>query len=303
MTTDSRDVVVATDGSPASDAAVDWAANEAAARNATLVIVTACPPVEVLASSAASASVALMSSVLDTAQMRHKEYHEIVAHAADRARKLHPDLDLRTEVFDGDPRRALELHEHQAAIVVVGSRGLGAVKTVLLGSISFWATRHLNVPVAVIRPGDNERLTAPTGVAVGVTSDANSEATLRAAFALASRRGAALTIANAYWDAETPGRGWKVMNLAEVDAHRYRAVTELAEQIGKDYPGVVFRVMFARGRVDNFLATLGHTHETLVIGRRTSTVLDFVGLGTLASFVVEHAVGATVIIPIEGAHS
>jgi nucleotide-binding universal stress UspA family protein len=295
-------VVVATDGSPASTAAVEWAADEAAARKSQLLIFTACPPVAVPASAGDTATVALMSEVLDTAEMRRKEYREVVDHAADRARGRHPDLAIRTEVFDGDARRALELYEREASIVVVGSRGLGSVRTVLLGSVSFWATRHLSVPIAVIRPSDGERLSVPHRIAVGIASETNSEITLREAFAMASRRGCPLTIANAYWDSEAPGTGWKQMSLAEVDAIRYRAVTELAEQIGKDYPGVVFRVMFARGRVDGFLASLGHSHDALVLGRRTSTLLDFVGLGTLASAVVEHAVGATVIVPVERGH-
>ena len=295
-------VVVATDGSPAAMAAVDWAATEAASRRAPLLVFTAFTPVQVPASSL-DESAAAMTSLLDSARLRSKENAEIVSAAADRARSRHPELVVTTEIFEGDPRRALEWSEHQASVVVLGSRGLGSVKSALLGSVSFWATRHLTVPFVVVRPPDPERLSITHGIAVGITSDASSELTLRQAFALAQRRGCPLTIANAAWDSEATANHWRELAPDDVDPARRRAVTELAEQIARDFPGVSYRVLFARGRVDGFLVSLSRTHEALVLGRRTSTLLDFIGLGTLASAVVEHGAGAIVVIPIEGAHS
>lgn len=297
-------VVVATDGSSAATEAVDWAAREAASRQEPLLIFTACPPVEVAPSSAdESDATSMMSSVLDAARARSKEFHEIVLNDADRVRKNHPDLVVTTEVFEGDPRRALELYEHLASLVVLGSRGLGSVRSVLLGSVSFWATRHLSVPFVIVRPRDSERLTVPRRIAVGISTDANSEKTLREGFAMAQRRGFPLTIANAAWDSEATGSYWKELAPDAVDPRRRRAVTELADQVARDFPDVPYKVLFARGRVDSFLSSLGRTHEALVLGRRTSTLLDFIGLGTLASAVIEHGIGATVVIPVEGAHS
>ena len=300
----STSVVVAIDGSPASDAALVWAAGEADSRHSELLIVTACPSVEIAPSSAQESAVrALTTWVLDMAHMRRKEYQEIVAHAAEQIHKEYPALAVRTEVFEGDPRNAIELYESLASVVVLGSRGLGSVRAVVLGSISFWATRHLSVPTVIVRPSDTERMSIPRRIAVGISSDCNSEMTLKAAFAMAARRDCPLTIANAAWDSEAQGTDWQELTEADVDPQRYRAVTGLAEQIARDYPDVVYRVVFARGQVDRFLASLGHTHSALILGRRTSTLLDYIGLGTVASAVVEHAVGATMIIPIEGAQS
>ena len=245
----------------------------------------------------------LTASVLDMAHLRRKEYQEIVAHAADQARKEYPELVLRTEVFEGDPRRAIGLYERIASVVVLGSRGLGSVRAVVLGSVSFWATRHLTVPTVIVRPAHTERMSVPRRIAVGISSDSSSEKALRAAFAMAARRDCPLTIANAAWDSEVRGTPWQELDDADVDPQRRRLVTGLAEQVARDYPDVVYRLVFARGQIDRFLASLGHTHSALILGRRTSTLLDFIGLGTLASAVVEHAVGATMIIPIEGAQS
>lgn len=296
-------VVVAIDGSAASEAAVDWAAIEAQSRHEALLIMTACPPIQVPASAQDGLQVAMMSSVFDAARLQSKERHEIVERAADRVRKHHPDLVVTTEVFDGDPRLALELYEHVASVVVLGSRGLGSVRTLFLGSVSFWATRHLEVPTVVVRPPDLERVAPTEGIAVGITGRPDSEGTLREAFAMAARRGVRLTIANASWDSEAPGKGWKEIPEDEVEPSRHRAVADLAQHVAQDYPGVTYALLFGRGAVDHLLAALGGTHDALVLGRHASTALDWFGLGTIASSVVEHAVGATMIIPSEGAPS
>lgn len=280
-------VVVATDGSSHASAAVEWAAAEAASRREPLLIVSACPPEEV-------------SAVLDAAGQRAKEHQEIVSTAADRVRKHYPDVVVTTEIFYGDPRGALELYEKLASVVVLGSRGLGSVRSLLLGSVSFWATRHLRVPFVVVRPPDPERLSTPRGIAVGIGSYASSETTLHVAFQMAARRACPLTIANAAWDEHVVGNTWTVLPVDEVEPRRRRAVMELTEKIAAEFPTVDYAVLFARGRVDYFLASLGRRHETLVLGRRESTLLDFIGLGTLATFVVEHGVGATLVVPVEG---
>lgn len=55
-------------------------------------------------------------------------------------------------VVDGDPRTALleVVEEHDADLLVVGSRGLGPVSRLVLGSVSSSLVQHSPVPVAVI---------------------------------------------------------------------------------------------------------------------------------------------------------
>lgn len=42
--------------------------------------------------------------------------------------------------------------EHKAQLIVMGSRGFGAIKRTLLGSISDYVVHNSNVPVAVVPP-------------------------------------------------------------------------------------------------------------------------------------------------------
>ena len=53
---------------------------------------------------------------------------------------------------EGDPRQVLaEITEkEQPTIVVVGARGTTAIESILLGSVSTYAVKHLPVPVLVV---------------------------------------------------------------------------------------------------------------------------------------------------------
>jgi nucleotide-binding universal stress UspA family protein len=65
-------------------------------------------------------------------------------------------LEVRSEAVqaDGNSWRALinSAHDHRAACVVVGSRGLSTVEATLLGSVSRALVHHAPAPVLVVRP-------------------------------------------------------------------------------------------------------------------------------------------------------
>ncbi|TWP50737.1 universal stress protein [Lentzea tibetensis] len=66
-------------------------------------------------------------------------------------RKAHPDVDVRQLVsFDG-PAHALIEEAADAALLVLGSHGRGAVRRALLGSVSHAVLYHAHCSVAVIR--------------------------------------------------------------------------------------------------------------------------------------------------------
>jgi nucleotide-binding universal stress UspA family protein len=69
--------------------------------------------------------------------------------------RLPPSLQnrVRTIVGGTEPRRELlqAAEEHQADLIVVGARGLGPIRGLLLGSVSLWIARHSTRPVLVAR--------------------------------------------------------------------------------------------------------------------------------------------------------
>jgi nucleotide-binding universal stress UspA family protein len=69
------------------------------------------------------------------------------------------DVRYETELLEGSPAKAvLELaRSRDVDLIVVGSRGLGAVKAALLGSISSEIVHHADRPVLVAHPIEQRR--------------------------------------------------------------------------------------------------------------------------------------------------
>jgi nucleotide-binding universal stress UspA family protein len=63
----------------------------------------------------------------------------------------YPDVKVTTEAIPVAPQRVLADASQSAALVVVGSRGLGAFAGLLLGSVSQSVLHHAQCPVAVVR--------------------------------------------------------------------------------------------------------------------------------------------------------
>jgi nucleotide-binding universal stress UspA family protein len=98
-------------------------------------------------------------------------YQTVITEQAQHARavitdaKLHAapfEVDVTYEVVEGDPvETILELaRSHDVDLIVVGSRGLGAVKGLVLGSISNAILHHADRPVLVAKA----RVQAPVAV-------------------------------------------------------------------------------------------------------------------------------------------
>jgi nucleotide-binding universal stress UspA family protein len=126
-------VVVGTDGSAASDAALGFGFEEAALRGAPVLAVCA------LADAPGSLGGDL-------------KLQEDVEQAITRHEKKHPDVAILRQVAQGGARTALLAAAHDAQLLVVGSRGRGGIKGMLLGSVSQAVLHHAPCPVAVVHP-------------------------------------------------------------------------------------------------------------------------------------------------------
>jgi nucleotide-binding universal stress UspA family protein len=78
--------------------------------------------------------------------------HELAAAAAAPWSEKYPDVETHIQVTTEPAAQALVERSTDAALVVVGSRGLGSVRGALMGSVSAEVLRHAQCPVAVIRP-------------------------------------------------------------------------------------------------------------------------------------------------------
>lgn len=63
-------------------------------------------------------------------------------------------VEVIRQVFEGQPAQALVEQSAGAALLVVGSRGLGGFSGLLLGSVSQQCAQHARCPVMIVKPPD-----------------------------------------------------------------------------------------------------------------------------------------------------
>jgi len=124
-------VVVGADGSPAAQAAIAFAFEEAALRDVPLVAVCA---------------------LTDTPGRlgEGRQVEEDFGHLVDYEAKEHPDVTVVRRVLPGTPRAALLTAAADAQMIVVGARGRGGLEGMRLGSVAQAVLHHAPGPVAVV---------------------------------------------------------------------------------------------------------------------------------------------------------
>jgi nucleotide-binding universal stress UspA family protein len=153
-------IVVGVDGSEASKRALRWAAEEARLRSSSLEVVHTYEHDRTWTSYPGDEDV----NPVAVEQLRRE-----IARAADRAAahaqavvdRLIADLDgidaTATVVRSQHPAKTLLERSKGADMLVVGSRGRGGFKELLLGSIGQQCANYAECPVVIIRGTDGER--------------------------------------------------------------------------------------------------------------------------------------------------
>jgi nucleotide-binding universal stress UspA family protein len=162
-----HNILVAVDGSPDADRALSEAIDLAESENARLTIFV------VVSAPAAIASVGVTGAVAATLADDAREDAEKALHAAlERV----PESVSVTAMLGSEPVMPAILEQIRAGdhdLVVMGSRGRGAVRSVLLGSVSHYILHHSPVPVLIVHD-DPER--APAGQTGTSAAPANAPA-------------------------------------------------------------------------------------------------------------------------------
>jgi nucleotide-binding universal stress UspA family protein len=281
-----RPVVVGVDGSPHASLALDWAATEAALRGAPLeVLQTFSPDFPAVRSAGPGEPVPRQpSSALQAAA------EDGCAEAVARVRAAHPNLAVTGRTLPDDPGAALVDASTTAGLVVIGARGLGRVRGMLMGSVSSYVTPRAHCPVVVVREAPSRSL-SELRVVVGVDGSTHSTAALRFAFEAAARRGAGLTIVHA-WDLDVDGTAaslvWSV-DWQQADEQERALVAESVAGFASDFPTVDVRRHLVRGHPVAELVRQSENAALLVLGTRGRGSLKGMVLGSVSQRVLHDA--------------
>jgi len=136
-------IVVGIDGSEHGEAALAFAAEEAALRGAHLVIVCAWEIPMIMAPIGAYPA-EFFEGLAENAR-------SIMEAAVARAAELQPLGTCEGKAVEGQPAAVLLKEAEQADMIVVGSRGRGGFANLLLGSVTQQVVHHAPCPVVVVR--------------------------------------------------------------------------------------------------------------------------------------------------------
>ena len=193
--TEPKPIVVAVDGSPHSDAAVEWAARESVLRHASVALVHAITPMPGNLADAAARS--------NVDRWYKDNANTVVAAAEATFRAAHGQsrtVDIQTTVLEAPVLAALIDMSARAQLIVVGSRGQGAIGRLLMGSVSTGLVHHAQCPVAVIPLDETRNAPDRHPVLLGVDGTAASEGAIALAFKEAAQRSADLLALYAWSD-------------------------------------------------------------------------------------------------------
>ena len=285
MTVTTAPVVVGVDGSDASRGLVRWAAEEAWRHGRRLKVVHALGLPGRFGWPGNGAA--------------------IVREAAERARGWRPTLTVDTALMLGSARPVLCEQAKDAALLVVGSRGLGALAGVVLGSVSTHLCTHASCPVLVVHraerwAGPEVPLPQVGPIMVGVDGSTATRRALGMAFEEAAARKSWVLAIQAVPGTDPAANGETqggAAPQARVGGAETRAILSDLALWGTKFPDVTVDFSVRAGDPATMLSEASCAASMLVIGGLNEFGHPGQRFGSLTQQVVRHAPCPVLVVP------
>jgi nucleotide-binding universal stress UspA family protein len=277
--------MVGLDLSATSELAVDWGAAEAALRGCALELVHVAPPTPLPAVVVTDVDHPVYSDI-PPLTLPHSRCEAVGA----RVREAHPGLEVRVRVVPGsDAARTLLEESRGAAVLALGARGLGALRGMVLGSVSTAVVEHAHVPVVVVRHAASTTIPDPR-VVVGVDGSPVSSPALRFAFEEARRRGTGVTAVHTWQpDVRTPSAEWWPEDPIRSEVDERVVASESLAGFREEFPEVDVRVHVTQRDAAAELVRLSTGAGLLVVGSRGRGPVATAVLGSVSATVLRKA--------------
>ena len=281
-----QEIVVGVDATAAGRAALLWALREAVARHVPLTAVhTWLLPVY-------GFTYPGLGSMPDVGPATARNAQDLVDDLVKQACNAVPGADTiatRAVITEGAPAQVLVSASANAALLVVGSRGEGALSRSVLGSVSSSVLHHAHCAVVVV-PGHDEASGAEASprVVVGVDHSPASLRALGVAVAQARRSGATLVPILVH----EPSRSADAADLTALEGTERRRLLDAADEAGAQQAGVTgLRVEpeVLTGHPSASLTEFTEPQDLLVVGSRGRGGFTGLLLGSTSTQCAQHA--------------
>ena len=283
-------VVIAMDGSVSALNAARWGAAEAVTRGRGLTLAHALvPPVM---GGGFSIGLPPRLDILDT--MREEAMTEL----GKIADGLEGD-DITIEIQIGSASALMIQASESADLLVLGSRGHGGFKGLLVGSVGTQVASHAQCPTVVLRDVPRK---AANQVIVGIDGSPHSMAAIAFAFDEASRHGWELIAIHA-WDVPaydliiTP-QGAVPFPLVDVADSEIRLAAEVLAGFSTDYPDVKVQERLVRAPAVQALLEASTDAALIVVGTRGHGAAVGAVLGSVSNGLLHRATVPVAVVPL-----
>lgn len=283
--------VVGVDGSDDAAHALSWATSHAPGRTTRLQLVAAwlAPSTSsAFAGATAGAETFDRNLLADGAQ-------RLVDVAADGIAPI-AGIAVEPVIAHGGPSAVLLDAAEHADLLVVGSRGEGGFKRLLLGSTSTQCATHATGPTVVVPAAAHTEPTAD--IVVGIDGSHNSIAALRWAlcFAQPGTRVEALSV----WDVSPIAVGADQFFFPEATDLAEERFHHLIDTVVTNHAGAAelhVKRTFMTGTARREIAKRSESTDLLVLGARGHGAIGAALIGSVSTWSLHHASSATVIVP------
>ncbi|MDK8767651.1 universal stress protein [Corynebacterium freneyi] len=257
-------IVCAVDGSDASKTAAKWAANTAVKRGIPLRLVSSYSMPQFLYAEG-------MVPPQELYEDLEAETLEKIEEAKKVALDYMPDVDVSHQIEEGSPIDMLLDLSEQCTMIVMGSRGLGGLSGMVMGSVSAAVVSHASCPVVVVR--EDNAVTEETKygpVVVGVDGSGVSQKAIENAFKEAQARGAELIAVHTWMDmqvqASLAGLSAAQQQWQVVEEEQNALLGQRLAGWSERFPDVKVTKVVTRDRPVRALADASEGAQLLVVG-------------------------------------